>query len=165
MDVFIALEEKEPAPYMYFHGKNIISRGEVEKMPQEDGPEMYGHLSKLSKITRFGDYFVYGEDVHICYSQGNFRKYLNYNLDSNTTTSVVFYFDDMLFKPQMTMWLPEFGCSTKDGIYKYLNTEILSMVCEDSRNEVLALDKDNLNILKTVLPESNPVIIYYDYRE
>jgi hypothetical protein len=165
MDVFMALEDEEPVPYLYIHGTDIISHDETERMPREEGPEMYTHLSRLKKISHFFDYFQYGDDLHIRYQQGNIFKYLNFNQDSYTTTSVVFYFDDMLFKNRAYQWLPEFGCSTENGIYKYLDTNILSLVSEDSKNESLALDKANLDLLKTVSPESNPVILYYEFRE
>lgn len=55
--------------------------------------------------------------------------------------------------------------SNKDGVYAFVRIEDMNTLIEYSKEGLLNLPSKQINILNKTKEDSNPVIIYYEYKK
>ena len=166
MDTVIYVSLKEVKPYLVVKTEKWMRAKDWKKFEKDKmSPTFLMTLFSAGKIFGISDYIEKkGSFIYFGYYDGRKADAVVYHVKTKETKLVGGIKDDLLFKKDVSMTLyTVLGCTTDKGVYFYDNNPSgnLKSCAVDG---VLSPKLDNLDELKQLDENSNPVIFYYEYK-
>ena len=166
MDTVIYVSSKEVKPYLVVKTEKWMRAKDWKKFEKDKmSPTFLMTLFSAGKIFGISDYIEKkGSFIYFGYYDGRKADAVVYHVKTKETKLVGGIKDDLLFKKDVSMTLyTVLGCTTDKGVYFYDNNPSgnLKSCAVDG---VLSPKLDNLDELKQLDENSNPVIFYYEYK-
>jgi hypothetical protein len=166
MDTVIYVSSKEVKPYLVVKTEKWMRAKDWKKFEKDKmSPTFLMTLFSAGKIFGISDYIEKkGSFIYFGYYDGRKADAVVYHVKTKETKLVGGIKDDLLFKKDVSMTLyTVLGCATDKGVYFYDNNPSgnLKSCAVDG---VLSPKLDNLDELKQLDENSNPVIFYYEYK-
>ena len=166
MDTVIYVSSKEVKPYLVVKTEKWMRAKDWKKFEKDKmSPTFLMTLFSAGKIFGISDYIEKkGSFIYFGYYDGRKADAVVYHVKTKETKLVGGIKDDLLFKKDVSMTLyTVLGCTTDKGAYFYDNNPSgnLKSCAVDG---VLSPKLDNLDELKQLDENSNPVIFYYEYK-
>lgn len=166
MDTVIYVSSKEVKPYLVVKTEKWMREKDWKKFEKDKmSPTFLMTLFSAGKIFGISDYIEKkGNFIYFGYYDGRKADAVVYHVKTKETKLVGGIKDDLLFKKDVSMTLyTVLGCATDKGVYFYDNNPSgnLKSCAVDG---VLSPELDNLDELKKLDENSNPVIFYYEYK-
>ena len=163
MDTVIYVSSKEVKPYLVVKTEKWMRAKDWKKFEKDKmSPTFLMTLFSAGKIFGISDYIEKkGSFIYFGYYDGRKADAVVYHVKTKETKLVGGIKDDLLFKKDVSMTLyTVLGCTTDKGVYFYDNNPSgnLKSCAVDG---VLSPKLDNLDELKQLDENSNPVIFYY----
>lgn len=175
MDTIFEITPKGIKPYIAFQSKSLVTKKDMEaQMAQYDmsNPRVISKicdgLAKAKKIYSIYDYWETDKYVHLNYQVGMYGYTALYNKNTNVTSVMTGFSDDLFYTDKAeTKLVFKTATFDKDRIYCIgmndgFTKDILLKNIEKGgiSSRIEGADK-----LKTLTEDSNPIIIYYEFKK
>ncbi|MEY8687451.1 6-bladed beta-propeller [Bacteroides sp. AN502(2024)] len=174
-DSVMCLSQGKLYPFLGFYGKNTVKNADIKEQEKDAyvNPQMradmkidiHMRLGKQNKIIAIADIFEKDDILYLdCYSWQ--KKKLQCNLKTHEAYLFTNTVDDILYSicPK-NHTLPSFLSSGENGVYYMVATDFLpELKYFASENNTISQKVKNRKVLKEINEESNPVILYYEYK-
>ena len=175
MDSIMCINDGMIAPYLTIKSKDIIQKEDLQPDTNlsidpidrgNDYMRLARRLKKGNKIYKIDEIFEHGNTLHLSCSK-RIKYSIQYNKVSNTVSVFDRTKDDLLFKKiPMNYQSPVFLGADEQGVYYGVNTDNLQemkhfALTENTLSDLL-VNREQLSALNE---ESNPVILYYEYKK
>lgn len=167
MDTIMMLEDGDVIPFLTLVGKNLLLKEDLKKAIElAKRPELVPiQLMKLNKIHSLKVFMEHDEFIYIEYISGNTLVSLLYNKFLNKAIVSDVIKDDLLFSSDFAGSLTSnWGCSTTQGVYCYINPEFVAEFKILAETGCLSEKCDKIDIIRNLPEDSNPVILFYEYK-
>ncbi len=162
-------------PFLGFYGKSTVKSSDITEQEKDayvnsqvrTDMRINAHmrLGKQHKMIAIADMYERNDILYIdCYSWQ--KKKLQCNLKTNEACLFAKTIDDILYSVYPSNYtLPSFLASEENGVYYMIPNDFLpelkKMVLE---NNIISKKVKNKSALKEIDEDSNPVILYYEYK-
>lgn len=166
MDEVILLDGQRVMPYLKLRSERLMNASDLEEVDTKQDPlsVMMQFWSK-NKIHALGNYREHDGQIFFEYRQGGSR--LQSVLYDTRTGETKFFYpkDDLLYRNgKSSGYAPSFGCATSEGVFYYVDTNVLAELKKNANKGVLEPALDQLERLKELDDNSNPVVFFYPYK-
>lgn len=164
MTTVIGIDKNEVYPVVELNSKNIFTQEELSsfsKMAHKTMNDIY-NVNKISNITNYVE-----NDNFIWFSYLIGREFRNVFYDKKTKKNILIDYlkDDLLLENKLSYSFAEsqFGCSTKNGVYFYVNTFSVDRLKEGIDNGFFPQDIKGIKEIKEMSTIDNPIILFYKF--
>lgn len=167
MDTIIKIKNDSVYPFAVIKSKNYITKKDVENVKEIGG----GGFSSISEL--FSKNVIWNvRDIRICNDYLFFRCWeynsqicILYDMIKKTTYKIMYEKNDLLFQDSVMSGVPlKYLSSNEYGSYFCVRTEDIEMLVAYAKENMLLLPQKQLEEIKELSDDSNPVIIYYEYK-
>jgi len=167
MQVVLSIDSMNP--YLKVRYKDFITENDIgngkKMMKTGDRQEILMNIMEKKRTFEINDLIDRSGDIIFNINAGFSKKTVHYNKLNGQTTIVDFIIDDILYsKENMKFNRLTFSCADNNGDYYSLSTEILPQMLKSIENNEI-LNIENIEKLKTLNEDSNPVLFYYEYKD
>jgi hypothetical protein len=154
--------------YIYIASQNNLNEADREDISQAfNGPFMGNPLSSMNKYNSIQDYFE--TDSHIGFNIiiGMPLKVVIFNKKSKKVIISGFIYYDLLYnemRPELISYTP-FSYADREMIYHHVRSEDIHKLKLAAQEGVLADNIDNIDVLKNLPEDSNPVILISELKD
>lgn len=175
MDSIMCINDGIIAPYLTIKSKDVIQKEDLQQdinlsidpiARGNDYMRLVRRFKKENKIYKIDEIFEYRNTLHLSYSK-QIRYSIQYNKISNTVSVFDRTKDDLLFeKIPMNYQSPVFLGADEQGVYYCVNPDNLQEMKHFAlMGNTLSDRLVNQEQLVTLNEDSNPLILYYEYKE
>lgn len=166
MDTIIKIKNDTIYPFAVIKSVNFIAEKDVESIK-----EIGSGFSAISEL--FNKDVMWGiRDVRMCDDYLFFRCWeqnmqicILYNMVNKTTYKIMYEKDDLLFHDSVISGVSlKYLCSNRSGSYFCVRTEDIQILIAYAKENMISLPQKQLEEIKALSDDSNPVIIYYEYK-
>ena len=175
-DTIMCIRDGELYPYIVLTGEKVSRKEEISKEekqltdPSMRSSKMFESIMKLrmqDKITNISDIYRYKQKLYFeCMGA------VSYLVEYDETTGKYSVFDssskdDLMFsKPPGNRSIPVFLNSDKSGVYYFVDVDFLPELKHFATEKGVMSDKViNKDKLEKLDEDSNPVILYYEFKK
>jgi len=177
MDHIIEINSDKVFPLFTIKSKDVFSSKDLKEIEELSKNVITGPLEIDGKIWKSGKYHSISDFIEhknlvmfTCMNGGYFFNILFDKL-TNETNKFANWKDDLLLRKQGDDY-PSFhsdihvGCYGSNGVYYYYYTgsEYLAEIKKMAQENALSLDLDQLDKLKKLDDNANPIIFYYEFK-
>lgn len=175
MDSVMTIRQGKAVPAMVMQGKNVVQKADIDKealsansSPTDQTRQMMNLFMRLNKEQKqygFSNFFMHGKDIWFQCFGGSILK-VRHNLQDGKTTIYSKTEDDVLFRAGSNVSsVPNYLTADEGGVYYGYNTEQLRELQQLFYKRELS-DKviGTIGILH-LNEESNPVVLYYQFKK
>ncbi len=172
-DTIMCINNGKVIPYMAFSGDKVIKPSDIleeekaEALNFKKRIEMRLRLgNKLGKITGVLNIFQYNNFLFFGYT--TWPLFLGIcDLNTNEVSTYANFKDDVLFSSSQFLHrtLPSFLVSDRGGVYYCIGTDYLLELKNHFKEGYLSNKIKNRKILEGLDEDSNPVIVYYEFKQ
>lgn len=175
-DTVLCFKGKEIVPYMVFTGDKVIKSEEILEEEKDVSLSANKRVEMLLNVQRrlgiqrkkiINVANLYESNGYLYFNYVTWPRFMaKYNLKNNEVAVYSNTKDDLLFlsnpyKYSMTSFL----MSDTGGVYYQVDTEVLSNLKSCLNDGVLSDRIKNKDVLKSITEDSNPIILYYEYKK
>jgi len=162
-DIVLAITKNDISPVLAVHSKEWIRQSDVNKFLETyivDGKfdPIIPILDK--KANDIHNYIEYKDIIMFEYVHEKHLRTVVFNKKTNSTTTAECILDNVTYKKEVLS--SSFICNDEKGVYAYLSTKMIPFFIENVINGNLSSDIRNIEKLKMLTSESNPIIFYYE---
>jgi hypothetical protein len=168
MDTLVTLADNKVTPYLILNSKELVNKEDLEIAQNTNGnySNITADLFKINKYHTLENFIESNEFILIkCYYK-NMPRYLYYDKIKNQTGVYNILQDDILFKDfdmKSNRIRINFLCEDITGLYASIpNRNIPNLIDAFKKNE-LNYEQSN-NSLSTISEDSNPILLFYEYK-
>lgn len=168
MDTIMMLKDGDVVPYLTLVGEKMLSNDELRKAIElAPRPELVPmQLMTFDKIHSIKSFFEHDELIYMEYILGNTLVSLLYDKVSNELIVSDIIKDDLLIKENFVGSVTSnWGCATTKGVYCYINPEFVAEFQTLAKTGCLSDKYNKIDMLKNLPEDSNPVILFYEYKD
>lgn len=175
-DSIMCIREGELYPYISLSGKKVVSTEDISKddlllsadpmTRSKKTFDLYMRLGKQDKIMNISSIYESDQMLYI-----KCRAWQEYTIQFDKRNGEALMYtnseDDILFsKSPNSYTIPNYLTSDKRGVYYIVQTDFLSEIKSfASRKGVISDKVVNKNKLENLDEDSNPLILYYEYKK
>lgn len=175
-DSIMCIREGELYPYISLSGKKVVSTEDISKddlllsadpmTRSKKTFDLYMRLGKQDKIMNISSIYESDQMLYI-----KCRAWQEYTIQFDKRNGEALMYtnseDDILFsKSPNSYTIPNYVTSDKRGVYYIVQTDFLSEIKSfASRKGVISDKVVNKNKLENLDEDSNPLILYYEYKK
>jgi hypothetical protein len=166
MQVVLSIDSMKPC--LIVKSKEFVTEDDIKQgenaMATGDKQEILIDIMKRKRLFEINELIERPEYILFSINAGFSRKNIHYDKLNKQTSVSDYLIDDILYsKKNMKFNRLNFGCTDNNGVYYSLSTEVLPRMLESiEKNEIKG--NDNIQILKILTEDSNPVIFYYEFK-
>lgn len=177
MDTVMAIRGGEVYPVWAIHGEKVIKRDDILKengLNSSGSPvaltkkmmQQYMHLTQNQTYFSFSNFFVHQGDLWFNCNGGSLLK-VRHHLKSGQTSIFREQKDDVFFSEneQNGITLPGYLCADAEGVFYCYNTEQLEELKSLFNSGQLSDKVVNKELIKSLDSDSNPVLLYYEFKD
>ena len=166
MDYIVSIG-KEVTPYIELKSKYLTTKADIESFRGKDGMLVNTELLFNSK-KKFNVHCFIENDDFVNFRWGGVVSSLSVVLDKKTGEAKLFDYmnNDLVYKQDKKGGLLGFRFSDMKGAYVILEpfTDMISYFQNQIKNNEIVPNLDKLEQLKQLDDDSNPVILFYEYK-
>jgi len=165
MDTVISINKNDISPSVYIKSENFVTNEDVQHILNSD--RLDNTLEGDDRIRGVRN-FIEGDNLLILfYDEGRSRNVAVYDKDTRETEVYRLLLDDLVFEIDMENQLfglhSNFMFSDEKGVYSVISGLYLEKFLNIIKENKLSLDEEQIEQLKTLNEDSNPVLFYYEY--
>lgn len=170
MDTIIQIETEQPLPYITLESKGLVTEEDIipikEKKDREAFLQMFQYNIKHKKIQNICGFFEHKEQLFF-----SFQRFSKHFVCHNKRTNETLIYDkeenDILYKESPSNYtFPKFLLADGNGVYYSTPIESIDELRHFIIEKGLGSDKFvNKEILKKLDIDSNPVILFYEFKK
>ncbi len=176
-DSIMCIEKGKLYSYIALTGKRILNTNDIPKgmisssadvnIRTPKSKDFFHKLLTLRKFAYIPCVFEHNDYIYIDYSSVASYNTIRYNKTTKETSIYRFLKNDLLYsKEPGSHSLPSFMTSDDKGTYQIINSDHLPEIKDSAQEDgVISNRAVNKNVLKELDENSNPIILYYDYKE
>ena len=156
--IFSLVELKGIDFYLNSEEVNELKRANINQGSTET-------IRRLNKYHSINGFIEKGDLILMDIEKGHtLQKFL---IQKKTKQMSVFqsFRDDLLFFCEIPYPVPTYGCYDSGGVYYYVNSHSISNYQAFAKDGVLSPDLGRLEDLKHLEEDTNPFIIYYEFKD
>lgn len=170
-DTIMCISNGKVTPYLALSGQKVVKTSDISAEEKEGvldakkRAEMHIRLgNRLDKITGVSNMFEHGDNLYFNYTTWHLYMAIC-NKETGAFSSYLYFKDDVFFTPQLeNHTLPTFLTSDDGGVYYGIGTDYLSEMKRHFEEGYISEKVKNRKVLESITEDSNPVILYYEYR-
>lgn len=168
MDTIMMLKDGNVIPFITLDSKKLLLEKDLKvAMSLAKRPELVPmQLMKFDKIHSVKTYMEHDNFLYLEYLYGNTLFSLLYNklLNESIVSDVIK--DDVLLKKDFVGSITSnWGCSTSHGVYCYINPEFVAEFKSLAKTDCFSEKCNKIDVIRNLPDDSNPVIIFYEYKK
>lgn len=177
MDTIMCLEQNEIYPYLTFHGERVVKKEEIisaigdanmaePSQKSEIRGRIMSHMGmKEGKLLSISDVFEHKDILYFNYAS-LIRFPMAYNRQTGEFTIYPGMLDDVFFKERMPDGFTFFTFLGTDegGVYYTLPLDYMNELVASAGRGLLSDKVCNLEALQNLDADSNPVLLYYEFK-
>lgn len=175
MDTIMCIKEREIFPFLAIEGEQIMKKEDVldeERIPSSNPRirtkrmmSLLARLSARNKIYQISNVFEHN-DILYFNCMGKVSYFVQYDENKRATFTYSRTKNDILFQmiPEHFQ-LPNFLCADERGVYYCIPNDNLSELKYFVDEDYISGKLINRGNIKNLNEESNPIILYYEYKE
>ena len=175
-DSIMYIHDGELCSHIALTGKRILKKEDIPTealtppndafLRTKESSKLFNKLSREDKIITICDIFQHNKKLYFS-CHGKIIYSAQYDISKNKVSAFPFIEDDILFSksPDHHM-LPRFLTSDKSGVYYVVGTDFLPELKHFATEKGVMSDKViNKDKLEKLDEDSNPVILYYEFKK
>lgn len=162
MDTVMTIDKGKIRPYLVIKSKEWVTKDIIKKVRENnsdflESPYFFEHsiAHDVSNLMEFGDF------IYFKYYKKGIPTYVLYNKKTGETQCTNFLINDLLYS--INFRLQNIGCSYENKIYGYVDNQQIPMFLDGI--PYLVPDLDKIDKIRTLTPDSNPIIFYYECKK
>lgn len=170
MDAIMQIGTEHPLPYVTFESKGLVTEKDVTPMKEEQNWEVFHQMFQYNmrnkKIQNVCDVFEHKEQLFFSFQRFS-KHFVCYNKTTNETLIYNQVQNDILYKELPSSHiLPKFLLADEHGVYYSTSIESVDELRHFIIEADLGSDKFvNKEILENLDQDSNPVILFYEFKK
>lgn len=170
MDTIFEIGKKGPIPYLALQSKNLVTKEYMISQREQgnDASKTYAGLSSAGVIYNITNFFESDEYIHFKYNLNNQFYTLLHKKSMDSTFVIKSMTNDLLYSDKSgKMLASKFIAYDKNKVY---TIEMNSSLSKEYFLDNLKMGKINSKMegaegLKLLSEESNPIIVYYEFKK
>lgn len=169
MDNIVSIGE-DVKPYIELKSKNLVTEKDIKNIRvSENANAMVGEFraffQKYPKIFDVHSYVENDEFILFMYQRGLMnREAVIFHKKTELVELGYEFGQNLIYKDGENHFWGGFAFSDSNGAYEILHVELMENFVEEIRNDKIVSDFDKLEQLKQLDDESNPVILFYEFK-
>jgi hypothetical protein len=167
MDTIVSIDKTGVSPFLSIKSKSFMSYEDLSSLKEDTNSIIEASLN-IDKIYKISNYIEGQDFIHFTYRQGFTQKTVIYDKTDKTVNVFPIILDDLVFKINLKEMeagmMLNFLYSDKNGAYSYISTDDMKDFIELIHNDKLNLNDDQKKNLMNLTEDSNPVLLYYEYK-
>lgn len=167
MDTIVTIQRKKMFPYAVVKSNHFITNENLTSINKNTGNQLpLDEITNKNKYWNIHNIIEYNHYLYLrCWRQ-NYLISILYDKNKKETFNINHENNDVLYTEKVQRGIPmRYLHSNKDGVYAFVRIEDMNTLIEYSKEGLLNLPSKQINILNKTKEDSNPVIIYYEYKK
>lgn len=174
MNTVMVLKDGTVNPVMAIHGKQVVRKEDIPEEDKRYSPVpttrsrqlvmQFMRLNQQEKFFGFSNFFVHRDNVWFECNGGS-RLSVRYDLKNKDTHIYNRKVDDIFLQKKVNRTLPSYLCADSTGIYYCYTTEQIPELKHLLENGYLSDKVVNKELINQLDSESNPVLLYYEFKK
>lgn len=167
MDTIIAIKNNEIFPYAVVKSKDFISKEDLYSMGKNIGNQFpLDEITKKNKIWCIRDLVEHNNYLYFRCWKKNYQLSVLYDNVKKQTYVIGFEKNDILYDKDVKKGINQrFANYDSKGVYVFIRNEDISVFSEYAKENLLLLSAEQLCEVMTLKEDSNPVILYYEFKK
>ncbi len=163
MNVIMEIDNNGVSPFLLLKSKNWVSE---EDLSQKGDPyERYSGLFKTDRIYGIGDLLEGKDFIYFKYMEGMTPWHVFYNTKTKDVVHSSLVVNDLLYKKSVLDYIDiNFCFSDNKGGYSYIHPFAMGKFIEGVHSDIFNHNA-SYNKLLDLKEGSNPVLLYYEYKD
>jgi len=166
-DTIISIDKTSIKPFLVINSNEFVSREYLESLKIDGNIDPFS-LFRLDGISRIEILFESRDLICFTYNNSYFIRTVIYNKSTNNYENVASLDDDLVYKIDLekhqTAQILNVKYSDTNGIYTSADGGYLDKLREIAKDNGLNLPEGDVEKLKGLTEDSNPVLFYYEYK-
>ncbi len=163
MDSIMVFEDNRIMPFLTFTSEYQLESKDLKGI-DFNGEDYFTKLSMKNKIYDMFTYIEHKDLIIMQFFLGIDARTIIYNQKEKKATSINFFIDDIIYKQKESRFsFPNFLTFDEKGTYAWLNYDNINELKGDLEKGYLS-SKFESNGIKSLNEESNPILLYYEFK-
>ncbi|WP_106832149.1 6-bladed beta-propeller [Parabacteroides pacaensis] len=167
MDTLMVIQDNKLYPYAAIKCKSFINQKDISSINKNRGNEFpLNELMTKNKIWNIQDVIEHENYLFFKCWKNFFQVYVLYNKKNKQAFLFYAQKNDILHKKEIKQEIPQqYLACNKEGVYTYITMDNLSLFVSYAKEGLFSLTSEEIEKIKLLTENANPVIIYYEYKK
>lgn len=168
MDTIIMISNDSIYPFAFVKYANFITDKEIDEIRKKGDNGLFPMEKLLDKNVMWNIRDIRMSDDYLFFRcwERNMQVCILYDIKMNSTYKIMSENNDVLYQENVIHGVPlKYLTSNEKGTYFCVRTSDIEMLVAYAKDNMLLLPQSQLDKIGMLSDDSNPVIIYYEYKD